>query len=96
MQRDGQAVLADAMFHRAILRATQNEFLMALEGVVFSTLLCSIRLTNKDPEDNESSLPIHRRVYDAVSQRDGGRAESAMQDLLDDASRRLERRILKS
>ncbi len=89
-------VQADAMFHRAILRATHNEFLMALEGVVFSTMLSSIRLTNKDPRDNESSIPLHRKVYEAISERDGPKAELAMQNLLADANQRLNRRTLNS
>lgn len=42
-------VFADARFHRAILRSTDNEFFIALEGIIFSALLSSIRLTNNDP-----------------------------------------------
>jgi DNA-binding FadR family transcriptional regulator len=89
-------VIADAGFHRSILRATGNEFLMALEGVIFSALLSSIRLTNKDPRENEGSIPFHREVYDAIAARDGTRAERVMEDLLGDASRRLGGRISKT
>ncbi|HUS55804.1 MAG TPA: FadR/GntR family transcriptional regulator [Thermohalobaculum sp.] len=86
-------VIADAMFHRSILRATMNEFLMALEGVIFSALLSSIRLTNKDPRDNEGSIPYHREVYEAIAARDGEIAERVMENLLKDASHRLGGRI---
>ena len=41
-------IVADALFHRSILRATNNELLCAMEGMIFSALLSSIRLTNKD------------------------------------------------
>lgn len=86
-------VIADAIFHRSILRATGNEFLAALEGVIFSALMSSIRLTNKDPRDNERSIPYHREVCEAIAARDGQKAEDVMDDLLKDASRRLQGRI---
>ncbi len=82
-------VVADAVFHRSILRATENEFLVALEGIIFSALLSSIRLTNVDPRSNEASLPFHRSVYEAIAARDGDRAEKVMEQLLGDTGRRL-------
>jgi GntR family transcriptional regulator, galactonate operon transcriptional repressor len=82
-------VVADAIFHRSILRAAKNEFLGAFEGVIFSALLSSIRLTNKDPRTNEESLQFHREVYEAIAAHDPNRAERAMQRLLGDTERRL-------
>ncbi|MCY4459605.1 MAG: FadR/GntR family transcriptional regulator [Albidovulum sp.] len=82
-------VIADAQFHRSILRAANNEFLAALEGVIFSALLSSIRLTNQAPRDNEDSIPFHREVFQAIRDRDGEKAESVMEILLKDANRRL-------
>ena len=55
-------IIADALFHRTILRVVHNEFLVAMEGVIFSVLLSSVRLTNMDPRENEDSLPFHRKV----------------------------------
>ena len=89
-------VNADAVFHRSILRATDNEFLTALEGVIFSALLSSIRLTNKDPRDNEGSIPYHREVYEAIAARDGIKAQKVMEDLLADAAHRLGGRIFEA
>jgi DNA-binding FadR family transcriptional regulator len=82
-------ITADARFHRSILRAANNEFLTAMEGVIFSALLSSIRLTNSDPRDNDDSIPFHREVYEAIAARDCDRAEQVMKTLLDDASLRL-------
>jgi len=82
-------VVADAAFHRAILRATRNEFLIALEGVIFSALLSSIRLTNRAPGENEIALNLHRAVAEAIVQRDGPAAEDYMKKMLADASKRL-------
>lgn len=82
-------IVADAGFHRSILRAANNEFLVAMEGVIFSALLSSIRLTNADPRDNGDSIAFHREVYEAIAARDCGRAEQLMEKLLGDASFRL-------
>lgn len=86
-------VIADALFHRSVLRAAHNEFLVAMEGIIFSALLSSIRLTNKDPRENEDSIPFHRVVYEAIAVRDCDRAEQVMEQLLGDTSRRLGGRL---
>jgi DNA-binding FadR family transcriptional regulator len=86
-------VVADAAFHRSVLRASENEFLGAFEGVIFSALLTSIRLTNRDPRENTESLPFHREVYEAIAASDPDRAEQAMERLLGDTHRRLGGRL---
>lgn len=82
-------IIADARFHRALLRAAGNDYLRAMEGVIFTALLNSIRLTNKDPRDNAASIPFHRAITDAVLQRDGDTAEASMEEHLADAWQRL-------
>ena len=82
-------ILADAMFHRAILTATGNAFVSAIEGVVFSALLIIINVTNHDPRDNKDSIPFHRDVAEAIFARDAGKAKARMEKLLADADRRL-------
>ena len=86
-------VFADAQFHRSILRATHNEFLGALEGIIFSALLSSIRMTNTDPRENESSIPFHREVYELIAKGEGEEAKNRMLNLLVDASERLKERL---
>ncbi len=86
-------LISDARFHRAILRATGNEFLVALEGLVFTGLLSILKLTNLNAQDNAASVPLHRHVCDAILARDGAKAESEMQTLLGDADRRLAERL---
>lgn len=82
-------IIADALFHKAILKAARNEFLSGLEGVIYSALLVSVRITNKDPRDNGASIPFHRDVYNAIAAHDGDLAEALTQKLLSDASLRL-------
>lgn len=86
-------IIADAGFHRAVLKAAHNEFLAALEGVIYAALLTSIRLTNPDLRSNESSVPFHRAVSDAIAARDQQTAEEEMRRLLIDAAHRLEDRL---
>ena len=82
-------VVADALFHRSVLRAANNELLIALEGVIFSALLSSIKVTNSDPRENESSLPLHRQVLEAIEARDSAAATAAMREHLADTYERL-------
>lgn len=82
-------VVADALFHRAVIRATGNELLRSMEGMIFSALLSSIRLTNSDPRENETSIPFHRAVTDAIVDRDAKLAEARMEALLADTHDRL-------
>ncbi len=82
-------IIADALFHKAILRAARNEILSSIEGVIYSALLVSVRITNKDPRENGASVPFHEDVYNAIADRDGDLAESLTAKLLQDANRRL-------
>ncbi|WP_372572276.1 FadR/GntR family transcriptional regulator [Ruegeria jejuensis] len=82
-------VVADALFHRSVLRAAQNELLLSMEGVIFSALLTSIRLTNTDPRENEGSIPFHREVAEAIVSRNADLAETKMRELLGDTDTRL-------
>lgn len=86
-------VMADALFHRAILRASNNEVLRSMEGVIFSALLSSIRLTNRDPRDNERSIPFHRAVAGAILDRDGDLAAARMSDHLEDSQQQINERL---
>ena len=93
MRSAEEFVIADAMFHRSVLRAANNEILLSMEGVIFSALLTSIKLTNADPRENEESLSFHRDVTNAMLGRDAPLAEQSMTRLLDDASSRLAKAI---
>ena len=86
-------VVADAGFHRAVLKAARNDFLAALEGVIYAALLTSIRITNSAAADNEKSVPFHRAVARAIAAGDEDLAEKQMRRLLDDARKRLQKRL---
>ncbi len=86
-------LISDAQFHRAILRSTGNEFLVALEGLVFTGLLSILKLTNLNAQDNAASVPLHRTVCNAILARNGDSAKSSMKILLGDADSRLADRL---
>ena len=83
-------LVADAKFHRAVLRGANNELLTAMEGVIFSALLSSIKITNNDPIDNrERSLPLHYKILKAIETQNKERAEFAMRKHMADTYERL-------
>lgn len=84
-------VVADAEFHAAVLSAARNEYLDALEPVIFAGLRTSIRVTNPVPETNESSVRLHAAVGTAIILRDPDAAREAMRVLLADAKQRIDK-----
>ncbi|MBQ4828171.1 FadR/GntR family transcriptional regulator [Alteromonas stellipolaris] len=82
-------IVADALFHQAVLRAAQNEFLTSMEGMIYSALLVSVRITNQDPRKNSDSVKFHRDLYEIIAKGDGDGAEVLTEKLLNDAIRRL-------
>ena len=82
---------ADARFHRSVLRAAHNEFLLALSGIIYSSLLSSVRMHNPDVDNNRRIVPFHRDVYDAINDRNDVDAKFGMTNLIEDASSRIRR-----
>ncbi len=82
-------IVADALFHQAVLRAAHNEFLTSMEGMIYSALLVSVRITNQDPRNNSDSVKFHRDVYEMIAAGKGEDAEQLTEKLLKDAIRRL-------
>lgn len=82
-------VAADARFHRSVLHAAHNEFPLALSGIIYSSLLSSVRTNRQDEDTNRRIVPFHREVYNAISRQDSVAAQLKMTLLIDDASRRM-------
>ena len=82
-------VAADVQFHIACLRAARNEFLLPVAHAIRASLVTSMRITNRDSEQNRTvTLPLHKAIYDAILARDTAMAREAMQTHLDDTERR--------
>ena len=71
------------------IRDRDNEFLSAMDGIIFTSLLSSIRLTNRDAKQNKASLSLHQDVANSIFAKKSEEAERRMFHLLSDAKVRL-------
>ena len=78
----------DLAFHVASLQAAHNDFLLPVANAIRSALMTSLRVTNRDPEQNRLSLSLHREILDAIVARDSTSAMLAMERHLDDTEKR--------
>lgn len=74
--------VADTCFHRAILVATDNEFLVSLFNVIDASMSMFFRLSSRTVRDFKKSLPRHRDVLDAIRKRRATDAEEAMRGII--------------
>ena len=72
----------DLEFHRAILAATGNPFLVAFGATVEAALRMSFALSTRQPGAPRKSLPLHRAVLDQIWARQPAAARRAMEELL--------------
>jgi DNA-binding FadR family transcriptional regulator len=73
----------DLRFHRAILTATHNEFLVAFGATVEAALRVSFELSTLNPGAPRKSLPYHRAILDEIWARNADGARRAMLALMD-------------
>lgn len=76
---------ADVEFHRAIAQASENELFLVLVDSLGDVLLDIRRATLHDPHRLDTTVQQHRRIADALSQRDADGAVEAMSDHLLDS-----------
>jgi DNA-binding FadR family transcriptional regulator len=72
----------DLEFHRAILAATGNPFLIAFGATIEAALRMSFELSTRRPGAPRHSLPLHRDVLDQIWARKPAAAKKAMERLL--------------
>ncbi|OAF05224.1 GntR family transcriptional regulator [Bradyrhizobium centrolobii] len=73
----------DLQFHRGILIATGNDFLIAFGATVAAALRMSFNLSTQNAGAPRKSLPYHRAVLDAIWARNPDAARQAMHKLMD-------------
>lgn len=81
----------DLDFHRAILAATGNPFLVSLGMSIQAALRMSFELSSRQPGAPRRSLPMHRDVLDAIWARKPAEARKAMELLLGMTEQNLQR-----
>lgn len=72
---------ADIAFHVAVLRASNNPFLIQFRDAVETALRTSIRFTNR-LAGRSASIPEHTAVHDAILAGDGAEAQVRMRQLI--------------
>jgi GntR family galactonate operon transcriptional repressor len=75
-------IAADLWFHSAIMEASHNELLYQIGRVISAALRTSRAMSAKAPRAISSSLPIHRKVFEAIKCRDSTAARQAMEKLI--------------
>lgn len=88
-----EIIAADIAFHCGLLRASHNELLDRMEGVVEATLRSNHHVLY-DAAHWHREANRHRLVAEAVRDGDPYTAERTMRDLLEDTARRLTRAVV--
>ena len=83
----GDYVAADLEFHSTIIRACANPFVTQLQSVMSTVLRICFERVAAVPGGRAHSLPMHRRVCEAIENRRPSEAGDAIIELLDDAER---------
>jgi len=77
----------DVRFHRIIATAVGNSLFRSLSNMVTVVLDLTLRMALEAPDGQQQSLPLHRRVAEAIARGDGPAAAAAMLHLVDSAER---------
>ncbi len=85
IENGGDYVRHDLAFHQGLLRACHNRMLVQMSKALGALLRTSFEISTARPDGPATSLPLHRAVLDAVSARNGAKAERAALVLIDSA-----------
>lgn len=80
-----QFIGPDSEFHKIIVRSVENHMVDVLGSVIEAALTVSLTLTLGAPTGQRPSLPLHKKVLDAIRRRDRTGASRAMELLIDNA-----------
>lgn len=89
---------ADLDFHTTLLDATANPFIISLTNGVSAAISTTTMFKQRKHPLRRDPLPDHLRVFEAIAERDPGKAQHAMSELIELArmdtpiSRKAERR----
>jgi DNA-binding FadR family transcriptional regulator len=86
---------ADIAFHISILYASKNRFYIRLRDFIATALRVSISLTSPIKGNHDGIVEDHRRVLQAIKNRDPQAARLAMHQLIDEALNFIEQKIAK-
>jgi len=78
-------LVSDINFHVAILKATNNRFMIQNKELVETALQFSIKLTNQTKGVRNADLAAHKAISDAIIAGDVAKARAATMAILDEA-----------
>lgn len=84
---------ADIDFHKSVIKACGNLFLSQFGGAIQGALHHTIYLSNKIHINHTNSLECHKRVFEAIENRDPQKAYAAMCRVLNNAITDLDLKI---
>lgn len=73
---------ADLEFHRTLLQATQNPFLVSLATSVGAAIQITTVFKQRERPLRRNPIPDHERVFEAIAAKDPARARAAMRGLI--------------
>src|SRR5262249_43909881 len=76
-------LLADKEFHAALLEASGNPFVISLTNSVTTAVAMLTEFKQRIRPLRRDPVPDHMRVYEAVADKDPGRARKAMVNLIE-------------
>jgi GntR family galactonate operon transcriptional repressor len=79
---NGSFVEADLSFHETLLRGRNNLFINNIIPLISGALLLSFENSVTNPDIAAQSLPLHKRVVDAIAAHEPDSAELAMRDVI--------------
>lgn len=79
---EDDALASDVAFHVSVLHASGNRFYMQFEELIDTALRISIRVTNQFKGVAIANVGHHRKVLDAIEERNEAKAYAAMEAIL--------------
>lgn len=73
---------ADLDFHATLLDATKNPFIISLTNGVSAAISTTTMFKQRKRPLRRDPLPDHRRVFEAIKEKDSAKAQQAMTDLI--------------
>jgi DNA-binding FadR family transcriptional regulator len=95
VERNGDYVKHDLLFHQGLIRASHNRMLEKMDQALGALLRTSFEISTVKKNGPRDSLPMHRAVLDAVIARTPDQAEDAILFLINDAHKDMAQ-VLKS
>ena len=95
VERNGDYVKYDLLFHQGLIRASHNRMLEKMDQALGALLRTSFEISTVKKNGPRDSLPMHRAVLDAVIAHSPELAQDAILSLIKDAHKDMEQ-VLKA